>query len=270
LPKHGTAILNADDSYVRAMAARTKARVVTFGQSPEADIRATSITSAWPDRLALTVSHGDESLHIQTSLIGEHHTVSVLAAIACGAVCGIDLRTCAEAIEKQQPIFGRLSVHEKPGGPVFILDSVKAPLWTMAAGLTFVEQARAPRKTIVIGTISDYPGARGQTYRRLARQALKIAHRVVFVGPNAGHVTKLQQGEAKDRLFSFESSRRASRLLTRDSQAGELIYVKGSRTVDHLERIMLSQLDRVVCWRRKCGVKKNCPECKQYRKRSAP
>jgi UDP-N-acetylmuramoyl-tripeptide--D-alanyl-D-alanine ligase len=167
-------------------------------------------------------------------------------------------------------MFGRYSIHAKPDGSVFILDTKKAPLWTIATGFTFVEQAQAPAKTIVIGTISDFSGARGQTYRRVARQALKVAYRVVFVGPNAGHVNKLQQGEAKDRLFSFENSFQASAFLAEGGHAGELIYVKGSRMADHLERIMLSQLDRVVCWRQKCGVNKDCPECKNYRKRSGP
>ena len=39
----GVAVLNADDPLVRAMAARTSARVVTFGESAGADVRAAEI-----------------------------------------------------------------------------------------------------------------------------------------------------------------------------------------------------------------------------------
>ena len=35
---------------------------------------------------------------------------------------------------------------------------------------------------------------------------MKVADRVVFVGPQAGHVNRLQQGEARDRLFTFVTS----------------------------------------------------------------
>src|SRR5262245_8454281 len=47
LPKSGIAILNADDPRVRLMAARTQARVLTFGISPNADIRAIEVSSRW-------------------------------------------------------------------------------------------------------------------------------------------------------------------------------------------------------------------------------
>ena len=44
LPADGTALLNADDPRVAAMADVTAARVVTFGRQPGADIRATDVT----------------------------------------------------------------------------------------------------------------------------------------------------------------------------------------------------------------------------------
>ena len=91
-------------------------------------------------------------------------------------------------------------------------------------------------------------------YRRVARDALEVADRVVFVGPQAGHMDRFRQGEARDRLFTFVTSYQASAFLARAAVAGELIYIKGSLTADHLERIMLSQLDRVVCWRERCGI----------------
>src|SRR5262245_4134019 len=51
LPRNGIAILNADDPSVLALASRTPAQVLTFGRSPDADLRATEISSVWPDRL---------------------------------------------------------------------------------------------------------------------------------------------------------------------------------------------------------------------------
>src|SRR5262245_33837156 len=82
---------------------RARARVVTFCLAAEADVRATCISSNWPDRLALTVSHGNESQHIQTRLVGAFWTTSVLAAVACGIACGLDLQTCADALASVEP-----------------------------------------------------------------------------------------------------------------------------------------------------------------------
>ena len=201
LPKAGIAILNADDPNVRAMADRTRARIITFGQSVGADLRATEVSSVWPDRLALAVTDGHETIRVHTKLVGEHWTTSILAAIACGTSCGLELKTCTKVVEKFSPIFGRYSVHAKPEGPVYVLDTQKAPSWTIATGLSFLAHAQAPRKTVVFGTVSDYAGSAGAKYRKIAREALEVAHRVVFVGPQADHASKLRQGELRERLF---------------------------------------------------------------------
>jgi UDP-N-acetylmuramoyl-tripeptide--D-alanyl-D-alanine ligase len=120
LPRRGIAILNADDPNVRSMAVRTRARIVTFGLAPDAHVRATGVSSDWPNRLSLTVIHGDDAQHIQTRLVGEFWTTSVLATIACGVACGVDLKSCTKAIERLEPKTGRYSVHQVPGGPVFL------------------------------------------------------------------------------------------------------------------------------------------------------
>jgi UDP-N-acetylmuramoyl-tripeptide--D-alanyl-D-alanine ligase len=271
LPRHGTAILNADDPFVRAMANRTRARVITYGRSPDADVRATDISSSWPHRLTLTVIYGAENEQIRTRLVGEHWTTSVLSAVACGIVCGIDLKSCAKAIEAFEPIFGRYSVHNPLGGAFYVFDH-KAPYWTTAASFAFISNARAPRRTIVFGTISDYPGGASAStrYRRIAREALQVADRVIFVGPHASHVSKLRQSEFQDRLFGFQTAYEANAFVAENVVAGELIYLKGSASVDHLERIMLTQLDRVVCWRERCGRERFCPTCRNYRRPHPP
>jgi UDP-N-acetylmuramoyl-tripeptide--D-alanyl-D-alanine ligase len=271
LPRNGVAILNADDPHVRAMAARTRARVLLFGLSFDADIRATEVASAWPGRLALTVVHGNESVRINTKLVGEHWITSVLAAVACGVVCGIDLQTCAQVVGRSDPVFGRYSIHTSPNGMAYVLDTHKAPFWTIAAGLDFLARARAARKTAIFGTISDYPGARGPKYRKIARNALQVADRVVFVGPNANSVAKLlKQDELQDRLFVFETSYQASAFIAKDALQEELIYIKASLSSDHLERLMLSQLEQVVCWRERCKREAECCLCRDYRKPHAP
>ena len=80
------------------MAQRCRGRTLTYGLSPGADVRGAEVSSAWPNRLQLTVTYGDQTVRIKTELVGEHWATSVLAAVACGIVCGLDLKTCADAI----------------------------------------------------------------------------------------------------------------------------------------------------------------------------
>lgn len=265
LPRSGTAILNADDPHVLSMVSQTRARIVTFGTSPGADIRATDVSSVWPERLSLTATYDGQRQRIQSRLVGDHWVTSILAAMACGIVCGVNFEDCAEAVEKFEPMFARYSVHTRPGLPVYVLDTRKAPAWTLPYSLAFIGRARAPRKTIVFGTLSDRPGGwTSARYRKLAHEALQVADRVVFVGPNATYVDKIRDGEIADRLFSFLTPYQASELIARDARADELILVKGSIS-DHLERIMLSAIDHVVCWKQPCARQMDCLDCRLYR-----
>lgn len=254
---------SADDPNVRLMASRTRARVVTFGLSPDADITATDISSSWPNRLALTVAYGNERQHIQTRHVGEFWTMSVLAAVACGVACGVDLKSCASAIARAEPKSGRYSVHQVPDGPVFVYDH-KAPVWTIPHCLAFLENARAPRKTVIFGTLSDTASKSSQIYRRIARQALDVADRVVFVGQGAGYIGKLREGGTGDRLLGFQTAYEASAYFAVHAISDELIVLKGSRSTDHLERIMLSRFESVVCWKERCGEQLDCPKCRRY------
>jgi UDP-N-acetylmuramoyl-tripeptide--D-alanyl-D-alanine ligase len=263
LPRRGIAILNADDPNVWRMRKRTRARVVSFGLSPSADVRATDISSNWPNRLSLTVTHRNKSRKIQTRFIGEFWATSILAAVTCGIACGLDLRTCAKAIATAEPNLARYSVHQVPGGPTFVFDH-KAPLWTIPHCLAFLKGASARRKTVIFGTVSDYAGSASARYRQVARDALEVADRVVFVGPNSRYVEKLRQGEIADRLFAFQTTFEASAYFKERVLPDELIVLRGSLRVDHLERIMLSLSEPVVCWMEHCRKMVVCSKCEDY------
>jgi UDP-N-acetylmuramoyl-tripeptide--D-alanyl-D-alanine ligase len=269
LPPSGVAILNIDDPLVHGMAKRGPARVMTFGRSPQADVRAVEVSGVWPNRLSMQVAYGHEIVQVETKFVGELWVPSVLAAIALGIACGVDLKTCAKAVKRVKPEFGRYSIHTRSDGASYVLDSYKAPYWTIAEGLAFMRQAAAPRKTVVFGNISHHPGKGGRTYRRVATDALAVADRVVFVGPNAGHIEKLQQSKEREKLFGFQTSYEASAFLSSDATPGELIYVKAGIR-DHLERVMLADLDKVVCWRERCGRWKPCTDCSWYRRPTMP
>jgi UDP-N-acetylmuramoyl-tripeptide--D-alanyl-D-alanine ligase len=179
------------------------------------------------------------------------------------------LRTCAKAIATAEPNLARYSVHQVPGGPTFVLDH-KAPVWTIPHCFAFLKSASAPRKTMVFGNLSDYAGSAGPRYRRTAREALEVADRVVFVGPNSKYVNKLRQGEIAERVFAFRTAFEASAYFKEHALPDELIMLKGSLRVDHLERIMLALSEPVVCWMEHCRVKVVCSRCPDYKRPHPP
>jgi UDP-N-acetylmuramoyl-tripeptide--D-alanyl-D-alanine ligase len=262
LSANGLAILNANDPLVRAMAARTRARVITYGTAADADLRAIGVSAQWPDRLSLTIEWRGAMRRIQTQLVGEFWVTSVLAALACALEMGIDLDRAVAATEAFAPIYSRHSPHRIENGPDFVIDTAKAPYGTIMTSVDFLKAARAPRKTLVIGNISDYAGSGSVKYRRVAHEALVAGVRVVGVGKNAATVGKLKAQFDQGLVESFPTSRTARDFLKSAVIPGELILLKSAAS-GHIERIFLSwNAGDERCWVESCG-KKYCRRCSQ-------
>ena len=260
LPADGTAVLNADDEHVAAMASRTAARVMTFGVSDDADVRATDVQAAWPQRLSMTVSFEGESVCIETNLFGDLLVSSVLAAVAGGLAAGISLRQCAESLQGMETFSRRMSIHRSEAGAWFVCDSCKASFWSVSKVVAQFEQAAAPRKTLVFGSFSDTSGSDSPKYRSVAGTALEFADRVLFVGKKAGYVRKMLSPELAGRLFVMESAEEAMRLLAAETVPDELILVK-SINREHLERVLFGQSAGFRCWKPVCARLTSCEAC---------
>ena len=260
LPDSGTAILNADDARVMAMADRTMASVMTFGLAETADVRGTDLESAWPERLSMTVNYRGECRHLQTRLVGTHWASSILAATAAALAAGASLDACMTGLARVEPTTGRMCPVTLSNGAVVIDDSIKATHWTLATATEVMANADAPRKIMVLGTISDFGGSSSPKYRAFARDALAVSDRVIFVGRNAGHVRKMVATEGEDRLLILGSTQELDRYFRDNLREGDLVLVKASHG-DHLERALISHTMEVACWREGCGRWLRCEDC---------
>lgn len=272
LPKTGTAVLNADDPLVHAMASQCAGRVLTYGTSEKADIRATEVGAIWPDRLALAVAYGDEEVLVQSQLCGPHLTTPLLGALAGGIAAGLTLRECANGIANIAPFAGRMQPVSTKDGVTFIRDDFKAPLWTVDACLQFMSTAKAKRKIIVIGTLSDFGAGVGapEKYARVARRAQEIADITVFVGPWASHVLKTRRPGFEGALRVFTHVLEAAQYINAATQAGDLVLLKGTNKQDHLLRIILARSNDIACWRNDCQRDSFCNDCPDRTKPSRP
>lgn len=245
LPAEGVAILNTDDLRVVAMRKQTRARVITYGLSQDAMVRGEEISCAWPDRLSLTAVYGSDRVRLRTRLLGEHWSYAILAALATGIALQVPLEHGARVLETVEPVDGRMSLHVSPDGVTFIDDTWKAPLWTIPASLQFMRNARARRKVVIIGTISDYSGAAFQNYPGVAREALEVADRVIFLGPKAHCALKARSNQQDHRLLAFEKLDELNSFLNHYLTSGDLVLLKGSRHSDHLDRVVLARSNAI-------------------------
>lgn len=268
LPPTGIAILNADDPRVLAMRSRFSGRTVTYGLAEDAMLRGEAVQSIWPNRLSLTAIWNGESVQVQTKLCGTHWTPAVLAALATGVALDVPLAEAAEAIGSVEPFEGRMAP-VIVDGITFIRDDWKAPLMTVEPAFEFMRQAAAPRKIIVIGTLSDYQGDSTRRYVETGQLALTVADCVVFVGPRASAALRAKRG-TKGELRAFSSLRDASVYLADYLKPGDLVLFKGSHKADHMHRLILARTTEVKCWRGDCGRQEFCDTCELLHVPSGP
>lgn len=263
LPPDGCAVLNQDDARVAAMADLCRGRVVTVGESRDATWRAENVTSRWPDALSFDLVHDGERRSVVTRLHGRYWLYPVLTAVAVGDVMGVPLDEAIRAVSQEGSIRSRMCPTTTESGVTIMDDTWKAPYHSISAALEWLREARAPRKIAVFGTISDYPGATSPKYRAIARQAMEAADTVLFVGKQSSLPRKAVPADDPARLQMFETAHAASGFLRDYVQGGDLVFVKGSGTADHLERIGLDLASGVTCWRESCYVVTHCLECRR-------
>lgn len=112
-----TAVLNRDDAVARAMADELAdgVKILWYGTSPEADVRAENIEPG-PDGTRLRIVMPNGAVELFLPIVGVHNIENALAAAASALALGASELTVASALEDVRPVPGRLELVEAPGG----------------------------------------------------------------------------------------------------------------------------------------------------------
>jgi UDP-N-acetylmuramoyl-tripeptide--D-alanyl-D-alanine ligase len=226
LPAGGLAVLNADDSRVAAMAKRTSARVVTYGQSPEADVRATGVVLDERGRPSYTLVTPDGSHPVRLAVTGGHQVGNTLAVAAVGLELGMELPDLATALGELRPVSSRrMDVFDRPDGVTVIDDSYNANPDSAAAALrALVAMGRNRRTVAVLGYFAELGEHERAGHEEVGRLAVELGvDRVVVVGELAAPIA--QGGNSV--LVADQDA--AIELLRRELRPGDVVLVKGSR-----------------------------------------
>ena len=128
LPPDGTAILNAGDPRVLAMAGRTQARVVTFGpEDSDASVRAADVRLDDLGRPSFTLLTPEGSAPVTLRLHGAHNVPNALAAAALARELGLSLDAVADGLSAAVARSRwRMEVHQRADGVTVINDAYNA------------------------------------------------------------------------------------------------------------------------------------------------
>lgn len=238
----GTAVLNADDARVRAMAARTSAAVLYFtadeGFEP-ADagarvLRAAGVRTAAGGHPEFTLHFPDGSAeHIVSGLIGSHHVANLLAAAAAAWALGIDAKMIAAGLRGRGPASRwRMERTERPDGVTVINDAYNANPESMRAALrTLAELGRGRRTWAVLGEMLELGEDSVQEHDALGRIAVRLnISRLVVVGAGAKamHNAAVLEGSWGEESMYVDTPEEAYDVLAEQLRPGDLVLFKSS------------------------------------------
>jgi UDP-N-acetylmuramoyl-tripeptide--D-alanyl-D-alanine ligase len=244
LPADGVAVLNADDRRVMSMTARTRARIVTFGRSQAADIRAADVTADEAGRPGFTLITPDGSAHIQLQLYGEHHIYNALAAAALAGQVGMPVADIAAGLSAAVARSRwRMEVTRLPDGVTIVNDAYNAnPDSVRAAIAATVAMAREGRGFAVLGHMTELGADADRLHEEVGAHAAAAGLAgLIVVGDDAGPMlagakaAPAWQGE----LVSVPDAAAAVRAVLERVHAGDVVLVKASHSIG-LERVALA------------------------------
>ncbi|MFJ1936423.1 UDP-N-acetylmuramoyl-tripeptide--D-alanyl-D-alanine ligase [Kitasatospora sp. NPDC088160] len=246
LPADGAAILNADDRLVRAMAGRTRAKVVLFGESPDAHVRATNVRLDAAGRPSFRLTTPAGSAPVQLRLYGEHHVSNALAAAAVAVELGMSVDDTATALGEAGALSRwRMEVVDRADGVTVVNDAYNANPDSMRAALRALVSmgGRGPerrRTWAVLGEMRELGEESLAEHDAIGRLAVRLdVTKLVAVGGREAACMELgarNEGSWGEESVLVSDADAAVELLRSQLRPGDVVLVKASRSVG-LEKV---------------------------------
>lgn len=231
----GSALLNADDERVAAMARQTPAAVTFYGTRPDAAVRARDVTLDAAGRASFTLHTPGEQVPVRLRLPGGHQVANALAAACAAHAVGVPAGRIAAALSGAVPRSpGRFEIRERPDGVTVIDDAYNAnPASTQAAIRTLAAMAAGRRTIAVLGEMMHQ--AEGTIHHHHAIGALAGMLGIdvlVAVGQGGGPDALAAAADgAGVSVFAVPDGDAAIGLLRGALRPGDVVLVKASHMV---------------------------------------
>ncbi|MFZ4895297.1 UDP-N-acetylmuramoyl-tripeptide--D-alanyl-D-alanine ligase [Plantibacter sp. Mn2098] len=232
------AILNIDDARVAGMAQATKARVLWFGLDDRAAVRATDIAAdARGTSFTVHLPTGEQS-PVRFNVLGEHHVMNALAAVAAAHTLGVPLDAIVRSLETvTRAERWRMELLGGRDGVTVINDAYNASPDSMSAAIRTLAQisaaSSAGRTIAVLGAMSELGDWAGEEHDRIGLQVVRLGiGRLVVVGPEARrmHITAINEGSWDGESVYFATADEAYDYLNAEIAPGDTVLVKSSNS----------------------------------------
>lgn len=252
----GVAVLNADDPLVKAMAVRTKARVVLYGEAADAVVRAENVRLTENGRPSFRLHTPSGCSDVTMRLYGEHHVSNALAAAAVAHELGMPVHEIAAALSEAGTLSRwRMEVTERPDGVTIVNDAYNANPESMRAALRALAamggaaRAEGGRTWAVLGLMAELGDEALAEHDAVGRLAVRLnVSKLVAVGGREASWLQLgayNEGSWGEESVHVSDAQAAIDLLRRELRPGDVVLVKASRSVG-LERVAAALLENTT------------------------
>ena len=233
----GVAVLNADDPRVAAMAgiaAERGATVRWFGRGSAAEVRAEDV-EVTPEGTRFRAIVDGDVFPVVLRVLGEHHVMNALAAIAAATSLGIRPEACVERLETME-LAERWRMQPMGSDRVRIInDAYNASPDSMAAALRTLAQITGPdqRTVAVLGAMSELGEYAGEEHDRVGLLAVRLRiQRIVVIGSAARrlYLSAISEGSWDGEAVFFETADDAYEYLMSELRDGDRVLVKSSNS----------------------------------------
>lgn len=230
------AVLNVDDERVARMAGRTAARVVGFGLSSRAEVRAEDVAST-VHGTAFTLVVDGRRRPVRLRILGEHHVMNALATLTVARELGVDLdRAIAALAEVPRAERWRMELFTRPDDVIIVNDAYNAsPDSTAAALKTLAQLGRDEgRRTVaVLGEMAELGPFAQEEHDRIGRLVVRLDIRqLVVVGDAARHIHAAAglEGSWDGESILVPDIDAAYDVLSEQLRPGDVVLVKSSNS----------------------------------------
>jgi UDP-N-acetylmuramoyl-tripeptide--D-alanyl-D-alanine ligase len=245
LAPEGIAILNYDDANVRGMSQKTKAQVLFYGLSQQADIIGSDIQGDSLRGYSFILSIARQQRRVQLHLPGEHGVFIALAAAATGHAAKMSLDDICAALESLSPAKGRGEVKQGPNGSTLIDDTYNAnrqSIVAMLQAMRTTELSPAGKRWAVLGDIFELGQYAREEHLASGEALAGTIDYLVAIGDQARYYTEgaRRAGMPEKNIHDFPAAVEntqaleaaklaAARLLKCEVRSDDLVLLKGSR-----------------------------------------
>jgi UDP-N-acetylmuramoyl-tripeptide--D-alanyl-D-alanine ligase len=248
LAPDGTAVLNADDRRVAAMAGSAPAFLTVSSAGGPADVRAERVVVDHDGRVQASVRTPWGPTEVALPVPGAHHLTNALLSLAVAGLEGVtpDQAAAGIALARTSPSRSALC---RVGGVTLLDDAYNASPPTMLGALTTLASLPCEgRRWAVLGVMAELGDQSRAQHVAVGRACAGVVDELVVVGSAAEGIAEgALQVEPTLHVRRVDDHEAAGALVSEEVGAGDVVLFKASRvaTLDRAAASVRSALERV-------------------------